>query len=307
MRAAVCPRYGPPEVLEVREVRKPTPAPNELLVRVRAVDVTVTDSRMRSGVPTAPLWFRAAMRISVGFRGPRRRILGFALSGTVEEIGRDVTGFDVGDRVYAFNGMRLGGFAEHACVRAHKIVARVPAGLSIDDAAAIPYGGLLAYCFMRKAPVRPGDDVLVYGASGATGVAAVQIARARGARVTAVCSGRNAELVSALGADAVIDYTTERSVGSRRFALVFGPAGKSKTSPLKESLAGALALGGRSVSVDGGLAFGLDRRALLELSRLVEAGQLAPVVDRRYPLEQIVDAFRYVEERHKRGSVLVMV
>jgi NADPH:quinone reductase-like Zn-dependent oxidoreductase len=292
-------------VLEVREVAKPTPAPAELLVRVRAVDVTVTDSRMRSGVPEAPLWFRAAMRFAVGFTAPRRRILGFALAGTVEDVGRGVTGFRAGDPVYAFNGMRLGGLAEYACVRARKIVARVPAGLSVADAAAIPYGGLLAYCFLRNVPIGPGDEVLVYGASGAAGVAALQIARARGARVTAVCSGKNAALVASLGADAVIDYTTERSVGSKRFALVFDAAGRSKTSPLKDGLPGALAPGGRSVSVDGGLPRGLNREALRELSRLVEAGRLKPVVDRRYPLERIVDAFRHVEGRHKRGSVLV--
>src|SRR3954470_13111234 len=183
MKAAVCARYGPPEVLEVRRVEKPRPARGEILVRVRAVDVTVTDSRMRSGVPTAPLWFRAVLRIAVGLRRPRRGILGFALAGTVEDLGPGATGFSIGDQVYAFNGMKLGAFAEYACVRASKIVARVPERLSLDEAAAIPYGGLLAWCFMKKAPVRRGDEVLVYGASGAVGVAAVQIARSFGARV----------------------------------------------------------------------------------------------------------------------------
>jgi alcohol dehydrogenase len=261
---------------------------------------------MRSGVPTAPLWFRAALRLSVGLTGPRGGILGFALAGTVAEVGPGVEGFSVGDSVYAFNGMKLGGFAEYARVRAHKIVARMPAGLGFEEAAAIPYGGLLAWAFLGKVAIRPGDEVLVYGASGSVGVAALQIARSLGGRVTAVCSASNAELVLSLGAESVIDYTTETSVGARRFDVVFDAAGKSKTSALKESLAGALKPGGRSASVDGGLAFGINRKALNELSRLVEAGKLRPVIDRRYPLDQIAEAFRYVEEKHKRGSVLVI-
>jgi alcohol dehydrogenase len=306
MKAAVCPRYGPPDVLELRDVPRPRAARGELLVRVRAVDVTVTDSRMRSGVPTAPLWFRTMMRLSVGLKGPRKGILGFALAGTVAEVGAGVAGFDVDDKVYAFNGMKLGGFDEYARVRACKIVARMPEGLGFEEAASIPYGGLLAWVFLRKVAIRPGNEVLVYGASGSVGVAALQIARSLGARVTAVCSGANAGLATSLGAESVIDYTTETSVGARRFDVVFDAAGKSKTSPLKDSLAGALKAGGRSGSVDGGLAFGLDRGALQSLSRLIETGQLKPVVDRRYPLEQIADAFRYVEQKHKRGSVLVI-
>ena len=306
MKAAFCPRFGPPEILELREVERPRPSSQELLVRVHAADVTVTDSRMRSGVPDAPFWFRAALRVAVGFNGPRSGILGFAFAGTVEELGDGVKGFNLGDQVYAFNGMKVGGFAEFARVRADKIVARLPAGLCLDEAAAIPYGGLLSWCFLKKAAIRPGDDVLVYGASGSCGVAGVQIARTLGARVTAVCSGANAELVTSLGAESVIDYTTNDSVGSRKWDVIFDAAGKRKTSRLKESLARALKPGGRSVSVDGGLPFGLNRDAFMELSKLVEAGNLKPVIDRRYPLEQLADAFRYMEQGHKRGSVLVI-
>ena len=304
MKAAVCPRYGPPEVLEIRDVAKPTPASRDLLVRVHSVAVTVTDLRMRSGAAKAPLVLRTLMRAFLGFGGPRQPILGFNIAGIVEQVGRGVKGFKAGDRVYTFNGMKLGGFAEYARVRSHKVVAPMPASLTFDEAAAIPYGGILALLFLRKAAIREGDEVVVYGASGAVGTSVVQIARAMGARVTAVCSARNFELVKSLGAESVIDYTVETSAGDAKWDVVFDAAGLRKTSPLKESLATALKPGGRAVSVDRGFPR-LRPADLTELSRLVENGRLKPVIDRSYPLEQIVEAHRYVEEGHKRGNVLI--
>jgi NADPH:quinone reductase-like Zn-dependent oxidoreductase len=305
MKAAVCPRYGTPDVLDVREVAKPTPGPRDLLVRVHAVSVTITDLRMRSGAAKAPFVLRTLMRAFLGFGGPRKRILGFCFAGTVEEVGKRATGgFQVGDKVYTFNGMKLGGFAEYARVRSHKVVDHMPAGLTFEQAAAIPYGGILALLFLRRAAIREGDDVVVYGASGAVGTAAVQIARSMGARVTAVCSAANFGLVTALGAESTIDYTTVNSTGGRKWDVVFDAAGLRKTSPLKESLAEALEPGGRAVSVDRGFPR-LRPSDLAELSRLVEAGKLKPVIDRSYPLEQIAEAHRYVELGHKKGNVLL--
>jgi NADPH:quinone reductase-like Zn-dependent oxidoreductase len=304
MKAAVCPRYGPPEVLEIRDVPVPRPGRRELLMRVRAVDVNVTDIRMRSGAATAPLVLRMLMRAFLGFRGPRKSVLGFCLAGEVDAVGDGVRGFSVGDSVYAFNGMKLGGHAEYARVRSHKIVTKIPRGLTFEEAAAIPYGGILALLFLRKAAIKPGESVIIYGASGAVGSAAVQIARALGGRVTAVCSARNAELIRSLGAESFLDYTTEASAGEEKWDVVFDAAGLRKTSPLKTSLATALKPGGRSVSVDRGFP-SLKPEAIGFLSSLVERGQLKPVIDRVYPLAQIAAAHAYVETQHKRGAVVV--
>ena len=307
MRAALCTHYGPPEVLELREVPDPVPRADEILVRVLASAVTSSDWFIRSSVPHAPITTRVAMRLLVGITAPRKRILGLILAGEVEEVGSSVTRFNVGDRVYAFTKFHFGAYAQYTCLRESSTVAIAPASLSHAEAAAIPYGGLLALHYLRKGRVGEGQTILVYGASGGVGTSAVQLARSMGAQVAGVCGPSNVELVRSLGADPVIDYTTASALApEQRFDLVFDAVGKRKTSALKESARAALTPGGRYVSVDDGRP-DLPASALEYLTGLVETGALEPDIDRRYPLEDIVEAHRYVEGEHKRGNVVITI
>ena len=306
MRAAVCTRYGPPEVLQIRDVPTPIPGAGDVLIRIHATAVSVSDTYIRSMVPTARLWFRVIARLAMGITKPRRPILGAVLAGEIVQAGRRVTRFQVGDRVYAFTLMRMGCYAEYTCLPETSLLAPAPANLSYEDAAAIPYGGLIALYFMRKANIQPGQSVLVYGASGAIGTAALQLAKHYGAKVTAVCSTANLELVRSLGADTVLDYTSEDSPGDRRFDLVFDAVGRRKSSKLKVACENALTPTGRAMSVDAGRPW--PRRGDLDLLReLAESGDLKPVIDRRYALDQIAEAHRYVEQGHKKGNVVVLL
>lgn len=306
MRAVVCTRYGPPEVLQVQEVATPVPGASDLLIRIHAATVTVSDTYIRSGVPTAKLWFRIMVRLMMGFRGPRRSIPGALLAGEVVQTGKRVTRFQVGDRVVAFTLLRMGCYAEYTRLPEQKLVTAAPANLSYEEAAAIPYGGLLASHFLDKQKIRPGQQVLIYGASGAIGTAAVQLAKHAGAEVTAVCGAGNLELVRSLGADHVLDYTREKTPGSRRFDLVFDAVGRRLSSELKVACQSALTPAGKYASVDDEL--WRPRLAELQpLMELAEAGVLKPVIDRCYPLEQAAEAHRHVEQRHKKGNVIITV
>jgi len=307
MKAAVCTRYGPPEVLQIQDVPRPAVGGRDVLVRVDAATVSVSDCYIRSGIPTASWAMRAMMRLMIGFARPRRSIPGAALAGVVEEAGRRVTRFRAGDRVHAFTMLRMGACAQYARVPERSMLALTPAGLTAGEAAGIPYGGLLAMHFLRKVKIRPGDPVLVYGASGAIGTAALQLLKHHfGAEVTAVCGPANAELVRSLGADAVLDYTRDETPGDRRYALVFDAVGRRRTSPLKEACQAALTPGGRSLSVDDGMPR-LHKSDFGLLTELAAAGKVRPVIGRTYPLEEIADAHRYVEERHKRGNVVITI
>jgi NADPH:quinone reductase-like Zn-dependent oxidoreductase len=250
---------------------------------------------------------RLSMRLLVGLRAPRRRILGLILAGEVEAVGARVSRFAVGDRVYAFTMLQFGAYAEYTCLKETNTLARAPSGLDAEDAAAIAYGGLLAQHYLREGELERRRSVLVYGASGAVGTSAVQLAKRAGATVTAVCGPDNLELVRSLGADRVIDYTSEQALGDGdRYDLVFDAVGKRKTSALKDAARTALAPGGRSISVDDGRP-ALAARDLEHLAKLAEDGHLRPVIDRRYPLDDIVEAHRYVEGEHKRGNVIITV
>jgi NADPH:quinone reductase-like Zn-dependent oxidoreductase len=307
VKAAVCTRYGPPEVLEIREVPAPVPGDDEMLVRIDATTVTSSDCFTRSAIPTMPLPMRLTMRLLVGLRAPRRRILGLILAGEVERAGRGISRFTAGDRVYAFTKLHFGAYAEYVCLRESMTVAVAPSALSPDEAAAIPYGGLLAMHYLRKGGLERGQEVFIYGASSAVGTSAIQLARHRGAAVTAACGPGNVELVRSLGAARVLDYTSEQAVpDGMRFDLVLDAVGRRKTSPLREAAGSALRAGGRSISVDDGTPE-LLAQDLRELTTLVEAGHLRPVIDRRYSLDEIVEAHRYVEGGHKRGNVVVTV
>lgn len=306
MRAVITTAYGPPEVLEVRNVERPTPGPRDVRIRVIASAVTASDCIARRS--ELPLRLLIPMRLILGIRRPRRRpIPGLVLAGDVEAVGGSCSRFDVGDRVFGFTGLRFGAHSDYACLPEAGVLARMPAGLSYADGAAIVYGGLLGLHFLRKAGLRSGQRVLVYGASGAIGSAAVQIASARGADVTGVCGPSNIGLVRSLGAAQVIDYTAEDSLPDHdRYDIVFDAAGRAKSSPLKEHVRRALAPGGTYVSVDDGTP-STTREQLDALVDLASQGHLKAVIDRSYPLEEIVEANRYVEIGHKRGNVILSV
>lgn len=307
MRAAVCTRYGPPEVLQIQQVAKPFPTDHEVLVKIRATTVTASDCFIRSAIPSARLAMRIMARLVVGIRRPRNPILGAELSGEIEDTGSAVRRYRVGERVFGFTKLRFGCYAQYTCLRETSLMAPAPSRLTYEEAAAIPYGGLLALHFLRKGNIGAGQQVLVYGGSGAVGTSAIQLARHFGAEVSAVCGPTNLELAKSLGAYTVMDYTSENTpAGGKLYDLVLDAVGKRKTSALKVACREALAPGGSYVSVDDGTprVRGGDFAALREL---VEAGAMRPVIDRRYPLEQIAEAHRYVEKGHKRGNVVITV
>jgi NADPH:quinone reductase-like Zn-dependent oxidoreductase len=307
MKAAVCTRYGPPEVLQLQDVGDPVPGAKDVLVRIRATTVTASDCYIRSAIPSARLAMRLMARAVIGFTRPRRPILGAVLAGEIEAIGSKVARFQVGDWVWAFTVLRFGCYAQRTCLPATlKLLAPAPSNLSHEEAAAIPYGGLMALYFLDKANIESGQQVLVYGASGANGTCAIQLAKHFGADVTAVCSTANVELLRSLGANTILDYTKDPASALGRYDVVFDAVGRRKTSPLKVAASNALMPAGRFISVDDALPR-FRRDDLIRLRELVEAGTLKPVIDRRYPLERIAEAHRYVEHGHKKGNVVITV
>ena len=315
MRAVVHDRYGPPEVLRLDEVERPVPADDEVLVRVHATTVNRTDCHRRAAKPF--IW-----RFFAGLRRPRHRILGNEMAGEVEAVGSAVTAFAVGDRVFGTSGPKLGGHAEYLCRADRGVFTQMPDGLSFEDAAAIPDGALSALTCLRRAGLRPGQRIVVYGASGSIGTAGVQLARHFGADVTAVCNTANVELVRSLGADRVLDYTCGEDFTKDRetYDVVFDAVGKLTFRQCK----GSLKPGGIYVATDGFRNFPLafwtkrfgDKRVTLPLpdwkqddmrfvKELVESGEYRAVVDRVCPLEDVVEATRYVETGQKVGNVVL--
>ena len=305
MRAVVCTRYGPPEVLRLEELATPVPRKNEVRIRILATAVTSSDCYIR-GLRLSPA-YRILTRLALGWNAPRRRVLGMVLSGEVESVGADVGTFEPGDRVFGFNRRLFGTYAQYVCWPEDGLLAPRPANLTDEESAAIPYGGLLALHFLRKAGVRAGQSVLVFGASGAVGTLAVQLARHLGAEVTGVCSTANVELVASLGATRVIDYTVEDFVdGAERHDLIFDAVGKNKSARALRRCQQVLAPGGACISVDDGTPK-LGRDDLMLLGELATNGEIRPVIDRTYGLDDIVDAHRYVDNGHKRGNVILSV
>jgi len=305
VRAVVCTRYGPPEVLRLKELATPIPRKNEVRIRIRATAVASSDCYVR-GLKLTPA-YRIMARLALGWNGPRQPVLGMVLSGEVDSVGPDVRSFEVGDRVFGFNRHRFGTYAQYVCWPEDGLLATRPPKLTDEEAAAIPYGGLLASHFLRKADVRAGQRVLVYGASGAVGTSAVQLVRHIGGEVTGVCSTANMELVASLGASTVVDYTVDDFTHSEeRYDLIFDAVGKSKSAAALRRCQQVLAPGGACVSVDDGRPK-LRRDDLVSLGELATKGEIRPVIDRTYALDDIVDAHRYVDNGHKRGNVIVTV
>jgi NADPH:quinone reductase-like Zn-dependent oxidoreductase len=318
MRAVVHDRYGQPEVLHVDEVERPTLGEDEVLGEIRATSVTRSDAHLRAGTPFV-------QRFMSGLRRPKRRILGHELSGEVVEVGPAVTEFEVGDRVFGalpYLALRTGSHAEFMAIPQHWPLTRIPVGLTFEQAAGVADGAFCALNGMRPVEIA-GKDVLVYGASGSIGTAAVQLAKHFGAHVTAVCNGRNVELVQSLGADEVIDYEREDfTKNGKTYDVIFDAVGKESFRRCK----GSLRPGGFYLPTDGfrnmflwllHKRFG-DRKVVFEfpryrkedlllLAELLETGRYRPVIDRVYPLEDVVEATAYVETQQKTGNVVLTV
>ncbi len=306
MKAVVYKAYGPPEVLHLEEIEKPAPRAKEALVKVRATTVTIGDTIMRSLNIPLPGWQRLMARLFLGIRKPRRPILGMELAGDVEAVGEKVTRFKPGDAVLASTfGENFGGYAEYKCLPENGVLALKPANLTYEQAAALPGAGMTALQCLKKGNIQPGQNVLIYGASGAVGTYAVQLASHHvGADVTGVCSASNLELVRSLGANRVIDYTHEDFTQSgKTYDVIFDAVGKLSRSQEKRARQQAdIYLNVQSDS-DGGH----NPEALLQLKELAEAGVIKPVIDRVYSLDEIVEAHRYVEKGHKKGNVVITV
>jgi NADPH:quinone reductase-like Zn-dependent oxidoreductase len=324
VKAIVHTKYGPPDELQLKEVEKPVPKDNEVLIKIHATTVTTSDCNIRN-LTFVPKLFLLPMRMQFGFLKPKNNILGFDLAGDVEAVGKDVTRFKKGDQIFGTTEPAYGAHAEYICLPEDGVLTNKPANMTYEEAATIPVIANTALHFIRDlGNIQTGQKVLINGASGGIGTFAVQLAKYYGAEVTGVCSTTNLEMVKSLGADQVIDYTKEDFTKTgQTYDVIFDAVGKSSFSRCKNSLKKngiylvtlpKLAvllqmlwtpiIGSKKVKMEGAPA---KVENLLFLKELVEAGQLKTVIDRRYPLEQTAEAFRYVEKGHKKGNVVITV
>ena len=329
MKAIVYAEYGPPDVLKLKEVEKPVPRDNEILVRIHATPVSFGDKLVRNlkeitpGKFHMPFLFWLIAKLYFGFRKPRITILGSEFAGEIEAVGKDVKRFKKGDQVFGYRGQSMGAYAEYLCMPENGVVAIKPADMSYEEAAAVPYGAIMALNLLRKVDLRPGQKVLVNGASGGIGPFVVQLAKAHfGSNVTGVCSTPRLEYVKSLGAERVIDYTRENFTdGDETYDFIFDILGKSSFSKVKRTLKPngrcilvsfkmkqllqmlwTSLLGGKNVIC----ALSSEKAEdLVFIKELIEAGKIKAVIDKCYPLAQAAEAHRYVDQGHKKGSVVI--
>ena len=309
MKAIICTKYGPPEVLQFKEVEKPTPKDNEVLIKIYATAVTASDIFIRSS--DLPLRFLIPMRLMLGITKPRKSIIGLVLAGEIESIGKNIKRFKTGNQVYGLTGFGLGAYAEYKCMTEtdsmQGCLAIKPTNITYEEATVAAYGGLLAVQYLEMGNIQHGQKVLIYGASGTSGTIAIQFAKYLGAKVTAVCSTTNLDLVKSLGAENVIDYTKVDTLDPDvQYDFILDAVGKIKTSKLKDACKKALAPGGKYVSIDDGNLL-LDSKRLAFIKELIEAGRIKPIIDKCFQFEDIVEAHRYVGKGHKKGGVVIKV
>lgn len=309
MKAAICTKYGPPEVLRIAQYEKPVPRDDEILVKICATSVTNSDIFIRSS--KVALRVLIPFRIMMGIRKPRKEIIGEVFSGIVDKVGSKIKRFRVGDQVYGLTGFSLGAYAEYKCMKEvdskQGCVAIKPQNISFEEATSAAYGGLLAFQFLEPANVQPNQKVLIYGASSTSGIVALQLAKHLQAEVTAVCGPSHLAFAQELGADKTLDYTNDNEIEKlESYDVVFDCVGKAKSSPLKEASKKALTASGQYLSIDDA-ALLLDSSRLDRIRKLVEMGKIKAINDRCYPLEQIVEAHQYVELGHKRGNVAITI
>ncbi len=311
MKAVICTGYGPPEVLKFGEVEKPTPKDGEILIKVLATSCHVGDTRIRRC--DIPLLYYIPYRIFIGITKPKKgkNILGMECAGKVESVGKNVTRLKPGDQVFAMTGFSFGAYAEYRCLpdkpkqgkeEREGMVAMKPKNMSYEEAATVPAGGLTALAAMRKLKLQPGEELLIYGASGSLGVFSIQIAKHFGAKVTGVCSTANLEMVKSLGADEVIDYTKgDFAAGGKSYDAIYDAVYKLPGSRFKR----LLKKGGRFINSHEPLRIRMEDLDFLR--ELIEKGALTTFIDKTYPLEEIVEAHRYVDKGHKKGNVAIAV
>jgi NADPH:quinone reductase-like Zn-dependent oxidoreductase len=325
MKAMVWTKFGPPDVLQLKEVAKPAPKDQEVLIRIYATTVTAADYELRS--LKLPIWLRLPLRIYLGLIRPRNMILGQELAGEIEAVGKDVKRFRKGDQVFAWTGFRLGSYAEYTCLPEAGVLAIKPANMTYEEAAALPVGGLESVHFLRKGHIQSGEKVLINGAGGSIGTFAVQLARYFGAEVTAVDSTGKLDMLRSIGADHVIDYTqADFTKNGETYDVIFDVVGKSSFTRSVRSLKhngryllanpklSQMVRGRRILRRSSKTVIPYAAKAASEttedfnfLKELIEAGKIRSVIDRRYPLEQIAEAHRYVDTGHKKGNVVITV
>lgn len=323
MKAIICPKYGPPEVLQMVQLKKPVPKDNEVLIKITATTVNGADARIRGAV--FPSLFNLPIRLFMGFKGPRKKILGVELAGEIESTGKNVTQFNIGDKVFASSGAGFGGHAEYICLKENSVMAIKPSNMTFEEAAAVPHCALAALYFLKKANVSSGQKVLIYGASGGIGTFAVQIAKYFKAEVAGVCSTTNIDLVKSLGASKVIDYTKENLTESgEKYDVIFDTVGKGPVKDCINSLkpeglylsavhmeparilAGNRAKRKSGKKVIAGIA-SYTTENLNFLKELIESGKMKSVIDKNYTFNQMVEAHAYVDTGHKKGHVVITV